>query len=178
MEMNHTYFQSQAFELPTRRVTCYFSRSCHAGVHNVRLLTKEMIPQELLHHPDYASLTEECDLPAVNTSFNQPTEGFDAIPIDFCDPANQPYVLRFYLRGFLSCYKAEQDIYKVKEDWPNQTVVLFRSASSRKPFRLHLELRRDDPTHIFLTLGGPKPVDSGSFVESFGLPAFHYGVLY
>ncbi len=84
MEINHTYFQSQAFALPTRRVTCYFSRSCHAGVHNVRLLTKEMIPQEL---------------------------------------------------------------------------------------------RRDDPTHIFLTLGGPKPVDSGSFVESFGLPVFHYGVL-
>ena len=177
MEMNHTYFQSQAFALPKRRVTCYFSRSCHAGVHNVRLLTKEMIPQELRRHPDYASLTEECDLPAVNTSFNQPTEGFDAIPIDFCDPANQPYVLRFYLRGFLSCYKAEQDIYKVKEDWPNQTVVLFRSASSRKPFRLHLELRRDDPTRIFLTLGGPKPVDSGSFVGSFGLPVFHYGVL-
>ena len=84
MEINHTYFQSQAFALPKRRVTCYFSRSCHAGVHNVRLLTKEMIPQEL---------------------------------------------------------------------------------------------RRDDPTHIFLTLGGPKPVDSGSFVGSFGLPVFHYGVL-
>ena len=84
MEINHTYFQSQAFALPKRLVTCYFSRSCHAGVHNVRLLTKEMLPQEL---------------------------------------------------------------------------------------------RRDDPTHIFLTLGGPKPVDSGSFVESFGLPVFHYGVL-
>ena len=83
MEMNHTYFQSQAFALPTRLVTCYFSRSCHAGVHNVRLLTKEMLPQEL---------------------------------------------------------------------------------------------RRDDPTHIFLTLGGPKPVDSGSYVGSFGLPIFQYGV--
>ena len=177
MDTCYTYFRSKAFELPKRLITCYFSRYSQAGVHNVRLLTKEMIPQELLRHPDYASLTEACDLLAVNTSFSQPTEGFDAIPIDFCDPANQPYVLRFYLRGFLSCYKAEQDIYKVKEDWSNQTVVLFRSASSRKPFRLHLELRRDDPTHIFLTLGGPKPVDSGSFVESFGLPVFHYGVL-
>lgn len=84
MEINHTYFQSQAFELPNKLVTCYFSCHHHAGVHNVRLLTKEMLPQEL---------------------------------------------------------------------------------------------RRDDPTHIFLTLGGPKPVDSGSFVESFGLPVFHYGVL-
>ena len=177
MEINHTYFQSQPFALPKRRVTCYFSRSCHAGVHNVRLLSEELIPRELLRHPEYASFLQESRLPAVNTSFNQPTEGFDAIPIDFQDPANQSYVLRFYLRGFLSCYKAEQDIYKVKEDWPNQTVVLFRSASSRKPFQLHLELRRDDPTHIFLTLCGPKPVDSGSFVGSFGLPVFHYGVL-
>ena len=138
-----------------------------------------MIPQELLRHPDYASLTEERDLPAVNTSFSQPMEGFDAIPIDFCDPANQPYVLRFYLRGFLSRYKAEQDIFKVKEDWPNQTVVLFRSASSRKPFRLHLELRRDDPTHIFLTLGGPQPADyyyDDYYRGSFEQPIFHYGV--
>ena len=95
------------------------------------------------------------------------------ISLQSCD---QPYVLRFYLRGFLSRYKAEQDIYKVKEDWSNQTVVLSRSASSRKPFQLHLELRRDDPTHIFLTLGGPKPVDSGSYVGSFGLPIFQYGV--
>ena len=84
MDTCYTYFRAKAFELPKRLVTCYFSRYRQAGVHNVRLLTKEMIPQELL---------------------------------------------------------------------------------------------RDDPTHIFLTLGGPKPVDSGSFVESFGLPVFHYGVL-
>ena len=179
MDTCYTYFRAKAFELPKRLIICYFSRYSQAGVHNVRLLTKEMIPQELLRHPDYASLTEECDLPAVNTSFNQPTEGFDAIPIDFCDPANQPYVLRFYLRGFLSRYKAEHGIYKVKEDWPNQTVVLFRSASSRKPFRLHLELRRDDPTHIFLTLGGPQPADyyyDDYYRGSFEQPIFHYGV--
>ena len=92
---------------------------------------------------------------------------------------DQPYVLRFYLRGFLSRYKAEQDIFKVKEDWPNQTVVLFRSASSRKPFRLHLELRRDDPTHIFLTLGGPQPADyyyDDYYRGSLEQPIFHYGV--
>lgn len=179
MDTCYTYFRAEAFELPKRLVTCYFSRYSQAGVHNVRLLTKEMIPQELLRHPAYASLTEERDLLAVNTSFSQPTEGFDAIPIDFCDPANQPYVLRFYLRGFLSRYKAEHGIFKVKEDWPNQTVVLFRSASSRKPFRLHLELRRDDPTHIFLTLGGPQPADDyydDYYRGSFGQPIFHYGV--
>ena len=158
MDTLHTYFRAKAIDLPKKLITCYFSRYCHAGVHNVRLLTEEMIPQEVLRHPNYASLTVDSDLPAVNTSFNQPTKGFDAIPIDFCDPANQPYVLRFYLRGFLSRYKSEQGIYKVKEDWPNQTVEI-QAFSSRVPFRLLLELRRDDPARIFLTLYGPKNVD-------------------
>ena len=45
MDTCYTYFRAKAFELPKRLVTCYFSRYSQAGVHNVRLLTKEMIPQ-------------------------------------------------------------------------------------------------------------------------------------
>lgn len=53
MDTCYTYFRAKAFELPKRLITCYFSRYSQAGVHNVRLLTKEMIPQELLRHPAY-----------------------------------------------------------------------------------------------------------------------------
>ena len=59
MDTCYTYFKAKAFELPKKRVTCYFSRFCHAGAHNGRLLSEELIPQELLRHPDYASLLQE-----------------------------------------------------------------------------------------------------------------------
>ena len=77
-------------------------------------MSEELIPRELLRHPDYASLLQEGGFPAVNTSFNHPTEGFDAIAIDFCDPANQPYVLRFYLRTFRTYYMAQSGISAVR----------------------------------------------------------------
>ena len=162
MEINHTYFQSQAFELPNKLVTCYFSCRHHAGVHNVRLLSEELIPRELLRHPEYASFLQESRLPAVNTSFNQPTEGFDAIPIDFQDPANQPYVLRFYLRGFRTRYTNRGSVSSVVEDWLNQTLEIYTDISLKIPFRLRLEIRHEDSSLLFLTLSGPKTVDDGA----------------
>lgn len=175
MEIDHIYFQSKAFELPKKLVTCYFSRRCHAGIRNVRLLSEELIPRELLRHPEYASLLQEGGFPAVNTSFNQPTEGFDAIAIDFQDPANQSYVLRFYLRDFQTRFKATASIYKATENWPNQTVEI-QAFSSRIPFRLRLAMRRDDPARIFLTLCGPKNTDTEFDVEIFEHNIPHYGI--
>ena len=122
-------------------------------------MSEELIPRELLRHPDYASLLQEGGFPAVNTSFNHPTEGFDAIAIDFCDPANQPYVLRFYLRTFRTYYMAQSGISAVRENGLNQTLAIYGDCLEGEPFRLYLAMRRNDPTRIFLTLRGPKRID-------------------
>ena len=79
------FLNTLTFENPKKPVKFYFSDKDDAERKSTRLKSPVLVPKEVKQAQKYIDLFAGCGGLTLYTSFDLPTEGFDAIDIDFND---------------------------------------------------------------------------------------------
>ncbi len=98
------------FEYPKEPVKFYFSDKDDAEHRSIRLKSPVLVPKEVKQTKKYIDLFAGCGGLTLHTSFDLPTEGFDAIDINFNVIENEYLVKRYYNRRLEKYFKYYNDV--------------------------------------------------------------------
>ena len=98
MAVEKLFLNTLTFEYPKEPVKFYFSDKEDAERKSTRLKSPVLVPKEVKQTQKYIDLFAGCGGLTLHTSFDLPTEGFDAIDIDFNNPDNENLIKRYYNR--------------------------------------------------------------------------------
>lgn len=98
MSEEKLFLNTLTFEYPKEPVKFYFSDKDDAESKSTRLKSPVLVPKEVRQIQKYADLFAGYGGMVLYTSFDLPTEGFDAIDIDFNAVENEYLVKRYYNR--------------------------------------------------------------------------------
>ena len=104
------YLNTLTFEYPKEPVRFYFSDKDDAERRSTRLKSPVLVPKEIKQEQKYINLFAGGGGHFLYTSFDLPTEGFDAIDIDFMEPDNENLVKRYYNRRLEKYFRYYNDI--------------------------------------------------------------------
>ena len=104
------YLNTLTFEYPKEPVRFYFSDKDDAERRSTRLKSLVLVPKEIKQEQKYINLFAGGGGHSLYTSFDLPTEGFDAIDIDFMEPDNENLVKRYYNRRLEKYFRYYNDI--------------------------------------------------------------------
>ena len=114
MAVEKLFLNTLTFEYPKDPVKFYFSDKDDAGRKSTRLKSHVLVPKEVKLTQKYIDLFAGCGGLTLYTSFDLPTEGFDAIDIDFNDIENEYLVKRYYNRRLEKYFKYYNDVVVTK----------------------------------------------------------------
>ncbi|MCR4768644.1 MAG: hypothetical protein K5874_00280 [Bacteroidaceae bacterium] len=102
------------FEYPKEPVKFYFSDKDDAERKSTQLKSPVLVPKEVKQTQKYTDLFAGCGGIVLYTSFDLPTEGFDAIDIDFNAVENEYLVKRYYNRRLEKYFRYYDDVVVTK----------------------------------------------------------------
>ncbi|MBR4698965.1 MAG: hypothetical protein IKP16_03345, partial [Prevotella sp.] len=83
------FLNTLTFEYPNEPVKFYFSEKDDVARKSIPLKSPVLIPKEVKQAQKYIDLFAGCGGLTLYTTFDIPTDGFDAIDIDFNEPENE-----------------------------------------------------------------------------------------
>lgn len=114
MTTEKLFLNTLTFEYPEEPVKFFFSDKDDAERKSTRLKSPVLIPKEVKQTPKYIDLFAGCGGMMLYTSFDLPTDGFDAIDIDFNAVENEHLVKRYYNRRLEKYFKYYDDVVVTK----------------------------------------------------------------
>ena len=110
MAKEKLFLNTLTFDYPSEPVRFYFSQNDDAERKSTRLKSPVLVPKEVKQTQKYIDLFAGCGGLTLYTSFDIPTEGFDAIDVDFNEPENENLVKRYYIRRLEKYFRYYDDI--------------------------------------------------------------------
>ena len=98
MATEKLFLNTLTFEYPKEPVKFYFSDKNDDKHKSTPLKSLVLVPKEVKQTQKFMDLFAGCGGMILYTSFDLPTEGFDAIDIDFNEPENENLIKRYYNR--------------------------------------------------------------------------------
>lgn len=126
------FLNTLTFEYPKEPVKFYFSDRDDAEHKSTMLRSPVLVPKEVRHTPKYAGLFSGGGERVLHTSFDLPTDGFDAIGIDFNDIENEYLVKRYYNRRLEKYFRYYEDVVVTKSGITNDIQVWLPSKGKKK----------------------------------------------
>ena len=114
MATEKLFLNTLTFEYPKEPVKFYFSDKDDAERKSTRLKSPVLVPKEVRQAQKYTDLFAGCGGMVLYTSFDLPTEGFDAIDIDFNAVENEYLVKRYYNRRLEKYFRFYDDVVVTK----------------------------------------------------------------
>lgn len=128
------FLNTLTFSYPKEPVVFYFSVNDDAERKSTRLKSNVLIPKEVKRSPLYDKCFTSKGKLSLYTSFDLPTEGFEAIPIDFNDPENEYLVKRYYNRRLEKYfYYYDDDVVITRSGITNDLQVWVLSQEKQAP---------------------------------------------
>lgn len=134
MSTEHLFINTLTYEYPKTPVIFYFSDSDDVERKSTRLKSPVLVPKEVKQVQKYADLCTNSGDFTLYTSFDKPTEGFDAISIDFNNPENEYLVKKYYNRRLEKYFKYYDDVVVTKSGITDDIQVWLLSKNAEKQF--------------------------------------------
>lgn len=134
MATEKLFLNTLTFEYPKEQVKFYFSDTDDAERKSTRLKSPILVPKEVRQTQKYNDLFAGCGGMVLYTSFDLPTEGFDAIDIDFNAVENEYLVKRYYNRRLEKYFRYYDDVVVTKSGITDDIQVWLLSNSEKKQF--------------------------------------------
>lgn len=129
--MEKLILNTLTFEYPTEPMKFYFSVQDDIERKSTRLKSHVLIPKEIKQNQKYIKYFDKCGEMILYTSFDLPTEGFEAIDIDFNATENEYLIKRYYNRKLEKYFKFYDDLVVTKTGITNDIQVwLLKNAKS------------------------------------------------
>ena len=104
------FLNTLTFEYPNEPVKFYFSEKDDVARKSIPLKSPVLIPKEVKQAQKYIDLFAGCGGLTLYTTFDIPTDGFDAIDIDFNEPENENLIKRYYNRRLEKYFKQFDEV--------------------------------------------------------------------
>jgi hypothetical protein len=128
------FLNTLTFKYPNEPVKFYFSDKDDAERKSTRLKSPVLVPKEVKQNQKYNDLFTGCGGIILYTSFDLPTEGFDAIDIDFNEPENESFVKKYYNRRLEKYFRFYNDVVLTKSGITDDIQVWLLSSSDKTHF--------------------------------------------
>ena len=128
------FLNTLTFEYPKKPVKLYFSDKDDAERKSTRLKSPVLVPKEVKQTQKYIDLFTGCGGLTLYTSFDLPTEGFDAIEVDFNEPENEYLVKKYYNRRLVNYFKYYDDVVVTKSGITDDIQVWILSKNGSTHF--------------------------------------------
>ena len=110
MAVEKLFLNTLTFEYPKKPVKFYFSDKDDERRKSTPIKSPVLVPKEVKQTQKYIDLFAGCGGLTLYTSFDLPTEGFDAIDIDFNAVENEYLVKRYYNRRLEKYFRFYDDV--------------------------------------------------------------------
>lgn len=110
MAEERLFLNTLTFEYPNEPVKFYFSDKNDVAHKSISLKSPVLIPKEVKQTQKYIDLFAGCGGLTMYTTFDFPTDGFDAIDIDFNEPENENLIKRYYNRRLEKYFKQFDEV--------------------------------------------------------------------
>ena len=134
MATEKLFLNTLTFEYPKEPVKFYFSDEDDAERKSTPLKSPVLIPKEVNRNQKYLDLFAGCGGVKLYTTFDLPTEGFDAINIDFNEVENEYLVKRYYNRRLEKYFRYYDDVVITKSGITDDIQVWILSDNEKKQF--------------------------------------------
>ena len=128
------FLNTLTFEYPKKPVKFYFSDKDDAERKSTRLKSPVLVPKEVKQTQKYIDLFAGCGGLTLYTTFDLPTEGFDAIDIDFNEPENEYLVKKYYNRRLEKYFRHYNDVVITKSGITDDIQVWLLSNDEKTHF--------------------------------------------
>jgi len=134
MAIEKLFLNTLTFEYPKKPVKFYFSDKDDAERKSTRLKSPVLVPKEVKQTQKYIDLFAGCGGLTLYTTFDLPTEGFDAIDIDFNEPENEYLVKKYYNRRLEKYFRHYNDVVITKSGITDDIQVWLLSNDEKTHF--------------------------------------------
>ena len=138
------FLNTLTFEYPKEPVKFYFSDQDDDERKSARLKSPVLIPKEVKQTQKYIDLFAGCGGLTLYTTYDLPTDGFDAIDIDFNQPENEFLVKKYYNRRLERYFRYYDDVVVTKSGITDDVQVWLLNNGDKTNFKYN-----DKPYELF-----------------------------